>query len=109
MKIEIVENSIDEQVERNVENMSQTFSEFVSDSKVKTKQIKTETNRHGSKSNQKSKIDFKDIALFKHHSFVKIERLSERQIRDWTQKKQSLIKTINVEFRLVKFVYFLTL
>ena len=101
MKVEIVENLIDEQVERNAEQensaqdetyLSQSFSEFVPDSKVKTTQIKTETNHHGSKSNWKSKIDFKDITLFKHHSFVKIERLSQRQILHWTQKQQTSIK-----------------
>ena len=53
-------------------------------------------NHHGSK-HQKSKINFKDITLFKNHSFVKIERLSQRQILDWTQKKQRSIKTKNIE------------
>ena len=105
MKIEIVENSIDGQVENNLEQensaqddkyyLSQSFSEFVSDSTVKTTPIKTETNNYGSKSNLKSKIDFKDITLFKHHSFVKIERLSQRQILDWTQKKQNSTKIIS--------------
>ena len=101
LKIEIVEDLINEQVERNAKQensaqdgtyLSQRFSEFVPDSKVKTTQIKNETDHQVSKSNRKSKIDFKDITLFKHHSFVKIERLSQRQILDWTQKKQSSIK-----------------
>ena len=104
MKIEIVENLIDEQVERNLEQeknaqddkcLSQSFSEFVSDSTVNTTPIKTEANYHDSKLNRKSKIDFKDITLFKHHSFVKIERLSQRQILDWTQKKQNSTKPIS--------------
>ena len=104
MKIEIVENSIDVQDEINLEQekraqddkcLSQSFSEFVSDSTVKTMQI---TNNQNSKSNRKSKIDFKDITLFKHHSFVKIERLPQKQILDLTQKKQSSIKQPFNEF-----------
>ena len=72
MKIEIVENLIDEQVERDAEQensaqddkcLSQSFSEFVSDSTVKTMPIKTETNYHDSKSNPKSKVDFKKLTF----------------------------------------------
>ena len=104
MKIEIVENSIDVQDEINLEQekraqddkcLSQSFSEFVSDSTVKTMQI---TNNQDSKSNRKSRIDFKDITLFKHHSFVNIERLPQKQILDLTQKKQSSIKQPFNEF-----------
>ena len=53
-------------------------------------------NHHGSK-HQKSKINFKDSTLFQNCSFVKIERLSEKQILDWTQKKQKSMKTKDTE------------
>jgi hypothetical protein len=104
VKIEIVEDLIDEQVDENVleadkaqddNYLSHSFSKFFSDSKVKTTQIKSETNHHGSKSNHKSINDFTDITLFKHHSFVKIEKLSQKQILDWTQKKQSSLNPVN--------------
>ena len=104
MKIEIDEDPIEEQVdEKNLEAdkaqddnyLSHSFSKFVSDSKVKTTQINSETNHHGSKSNQRSINDFTDITLFKHHSFVKIEKLSLKQILDWTQKKQSSLNPVN--------------
>ena len=57
--------------------------------------IDLSSNHHGSKSNQRSVNDFTDITLFKHHSFVKIERLSQKQILDWTQKKQSSLNPVN--------------
>jgi len=75
--------------------LSHSFSKFVSDAKVKRTKVKSETNHHGSKSNKKSINDFTDITLFKNHSFVKIEKLSRKQILDWTQKKQSSINPVN--------------
>ena len=104
MKIEIDEDPIEEQVdEKNLEAdkaqddnyLSHSFSKFVSDSKIKTTQINSETNHNGSKSDHKSINDFTDITLFKHHSFVKIEKLSQKQILDWTQKKQSSSNPVN--------------
>ena len=93
VKIEIIDDCVDEQVDMEADN--DPGDKYLSQIETVQTQIKMDKNHHGSK-HQKSKINFKDITLFKNHSFVKIERLSQRQILDWTQKKQKSIKTKDI-------------
>ena len=95
VKIEMIDNSVDEQVDMEADN--DLDDKYLSQNETVQTQIKTDKNHHGSK-HQKFKINLKDITLFKNHSFVKIKRLSERQIRDWTQKKQSSIKSYDCSY-----------